>query len=133
MPITTGHKPLVPKKTQFNMGFSGQRSVPAARTAFTPSDRAAPLQSKVASVGRARGSKSKSDAEVASTLAEQVKDVNVLRKFIVNLTAELMANGAGAAVRKAADASGMMDSMAAMNVLSDYESEDDSHLFSQQQ
>lgn len=70
---------------------------------------------------------------LAATVAAQVKDPEILQKFIVNLTKELIAAGAQSQVASAALASGMMDSKAAMNVLSDYESEDDSHLFSQQQ
>ena len=69
---------------------------------------------------------------LAATVAAQVEDPEILQKFIVNLTKALIDAGAQSQVASAADAS-FKDSMAAMNVLSDYESEDDSHLFSQQQ
>lgn len=74
-----------------------------------------------------------SDETLAATLAAQLKTFEILKEFIINLTKALIAAGAGSAVSRAYAELGSLNSEAAMNVLSDYESEDDSHLFSQQQ
>ena len=74
-----------------------------------------------------------SDEALATSMAAQLKTFEILKEFIIKLTKALIAAGAGGAVRDAYANLGLSNSQAAMNVLSDYESEDDSHLFSQQQ
>ena len=107
------------------MGFDSSRQAPRS---------AAPGAFKRA-MSRDGGAGGTDDDDIlAKTVAGQVQDTDVLKQFIINLTKELIKKGgpAKSAVSAASAALGVV-SGEAMNVLSDYESEDDSHLFPQQQ
>lgn len=81
----------------------------------------------------------KSVAEQAARTVLDNGNPETLKRFISELVKALMRTGASAATQMTLikcygeDALNTKVALAAMNVLSDYESEDDSHLFPQQQ
>lgn len=93
-----------PKKSTVNT----QRSAPPAKTDDT-----------------------RTDEEVSEQIAEIVKDQSRLQQFIIALTQALMRLGGRA--RSAVAMAALENASEALNMLSDAESEDDSHLFPQQQ
>lgn len=72
------------------------------------------------------------DDQLVGQVSRSIDTEAKLRAFITNLTQALIKQG-GSARSAVQMAVGIKPASEAMNVLSDYESEDDSHLFPQQQ